>query len=152
MFQYLIAGFSYSQHTQSTPIILQLRRALLDNTCEKIIILLNSLFSSIPYHIFIKDREAYYHSLVFLLFRYLGQYIEAEVNTSNGRVDSVVTTDNYIYILEFKLDESADAAIEQIKQKNYAAKYQNQDKTIVGLGINFSSETKSVADWKQINL
>lgn len=152
MFQYLIAGFSYSQHTQSTPVILQLRQALMDNESEKIITLINSLFSSIPYHIFIKDREAYYHSLVFLLFRFLGQYIEAEVNTSNGRVDSVVTTDNFIYILEFKLDESADAAIQQIKQKNYAAKYQDQNKPIIGIGINFSSESKSVVDWKQIQL
>ena len=55
---------------------------------EKIITIINSLFKSIPSHIFIKEKEAYYHSIVFLVFQYLGQYIEAEVNTSDGRIDA----------------------------------------------------------------
>ena len=148
MLQYLVAGFSHGAYSQSTPIVLKLRKAFLANDYDKIIRIINSLFKSIPSHIFIKDKEAYYHSVVFLVFQYLGQFIEAEVNTSDGRIDAVVQTATHIYILEFKLDESADAAIQQIQTKGYADKYKNEDKEIVGLGINFSSVSKSVADWK----
>jgi len=151
MLQYLVAGFSNGAYSQSTPIVLKLRKAFLANNYNKIITIINSLFKSIPSHIFIKEKEAYYHSVVFLVFQYLGQFIEAEINTSDGRIDAVVQTDNHVYILEFKLDESADVAIQQIQEKGYTQKYQSLEKQIVGLGINFSSTTKSVEDWKTVN-
>ena len=70
------------------------------------------------------------------------------MNTSDGRIDAVVQTDTHVYILEFKLDESAEAAIQQIQNKGCGEKYQSLEKEIVGLGINFSSTTKSVESWK----
>ncbi|MEM8525933.1 MAG: AAA family ATPase [Bacteroidota bacterium] len=152
LWRYLIASLRNDEKTNSKPIVLQLRKAFLANNIEEIIKIINALFKSIPYQIFIKDKEAYYHSIVFLVFKYLGQYIEAEVNTSDGRIDAMVATDSHIYLLEFKLDESAAAAIAQIRQKNYAAKYQAQDKKILALGINFSSATKSVEAWELVEV
>ena len=151
MLQYLIAGFSKGSYAQSTPIVLKLRKAFLENNFEKIIGIINSLFKSIPSHIFIKDKEAYYHSVVFLVFQYLGQFIEAEVHTSDGRIDALVQTDSHIYVIEFKLDESADIALQQIQEKGYIDKYQQLDKHLVGVGINFSSSSKSVEGWKTKN-
>ncbi len=151
MLQYLVAGFNHGSYAKTTPIVINLRKAFLTNDVDKIISIINSLFKSIPSHIFIKEKEAYYHSVVFLVFQYLGQFIEAEINTSDGRIDAVVQTDTHIYVLEFKLDESADKAIQQIQTKAYLEKYKNQDKKLVGLGINFSSKTKSVSDWKMID-
>jgi len=60
----------------------------------------------------------------------------------------MVQTDTHIYVIEFKLDESADAAMQQIEAKNYVEKYRNNNKSIIGLGINFSSTSKSVAGWE----
>ena len=151
MLQYLVAGFNHGSYAKTTPIVVKLRKAFLTNDVDKIISIINSLFKSIPSHIFIKDKEAYYHSVVFLVFQYLGQFIEAEINTSDGRIDAVVHTDSHIYVVEFKLDESADKAIQQIQTKAYLQKYSNQDKKLVGLGINFSSQTKNVSDWKMID-
>ena len=148
MLQYLLAGFSNGAYSRSTPIVLKLRKAFLDNEYEQIINIINSLFKSIPSQIFIKEKEAYYHSVVFLVFQYLGQFIEAEVNTSNGRIDAVVQTDTHVYVLEFKLDESADVAMQQIQTKGYVDKYQSLDKQIIGFGINFSSSKKCVEGWK----
>ncbi len=71
------------------------------------------------------------------------------VHTSDGRMDAAVTTASHIYILEFKLDESAAAALKQIHEKAYADKYRLEGKTVVGVGINFSSKKKAVDDWKQ---
>ncbi|MEM1119413.1 MAG: PD-(D/E)XK nuclease domain-containing protein, partial [Bacteroidota bacterium] len=152
MLQHLVAGFNHGNYSQTTPIVLNLRKAFLANNHEGIINIINGLFKSIPAHIFIKEKEAYYHSVVFLVFQYLGLFIEAEVHTSDGRMDAVVQTDTHTYILEFKLDESAKAALQQIRTKDYASKYRGMDKTIIGFGINFNSERKNVDDWLAENL
>ena len=150
MLQYLVAGFSHGSYARTKPIVIRLRKAFIENDHAQIVSIINGLFKSIPSHIFIKDKEAYYHSIVFLVFQYLGQFIEAEVNTSDGRIDAVVQTDTHIYVLEFKLDESAAVAIEQIQEKDYAAKYQLSEKKVIGFGINFSSASKSVDDWEVV--
>lgn len=106
---------------------------------EQVIRIIQSIFKNIPSQIFIRKAEAYYHSLIYLVFFYLGQYIESEVNTNNGRLDCVVQTDAHIYILEFKLDQSADVALQQIKERGYAHKYAADSRPKVLLGINFSS-------------
>ncbi len=79
---------------------------------------------------------------------YLGEYIESEINTNNGRLDAVVKTTNYIYILEFKLDEDGQTALDQIKTKGYAEKYYADNREKILLGINFNSELRVVNDWK----
>jgi hypothetical protein len=58
-----------------------------------------------------------------------------------------VETDTHIYILEYKLNKSAKAALEQIKQKRYYEAYWNVGKPVVGVGVNFSSKTKNIKDW-----
>jgi len=151
LLRHLIGSYRNDSAAKTTPIVIKLRKAFLENDNNKIITIINSLFKSIPSHIFIKEKEAYYHSVVFLVFQYLGQFIDAEVNTSDGRIDAVVQTETHVYVLEFKLDESAEEAIQQIQTKGYAEKYQSLEKQIIGFGINFSSTTKSVEDWQTIN-
>jgi hypothetical protein len=119
----------------------------LRNDIPAVIEIIKTVFKKIPYQIFLQDREAYYHSLIYLTFFYLGQYSEAEVNESNGRVDCVVKTATHIYILEFKLDKTAQAAIAQIKARDYAGAFRDDPRPKVLVGINFSSELKSVDDW-----
>jgi PD-(D/E)XK nuclease superfamily len=84
---------------------------------------------------------------VHLYFRYLGLFINSEVHTSDGRMNAVVQTDTHIFIIEFKLDESAAIALQQIKDKKYADKYALDNKPIVSIGINFNSIKKSIDDW-----
>lgn len=148
MLQYLVAGFSHGSYAKTTPIVVHLQRAFVQAELEEVITIINGLFKSIPSHIFIKEKEAYYHSVVFLVFQYLGQFIEAEVNTSDGRIDAVVQTDTHVYVIEFKLDESAEAALAQIRDKGYPDKFKSTKKTLLALGINFSSEQKRVSEWK----
>ncbi|MEY4905789.1 MAG: hypothetical protein RLZZ292_3604 [Bacteroidota bacterium] len=98
------------------------------------------------YYIIDKKDEHFYHALVHIHFRYLGWFMESEVHTSNGRMDAVVKTDTHIYILEFKLDQTAKIALDQIKNKDYATKYALENKQIVGIGINFDMDNKTVDD------
>ncbi len=148
MYSYLIGAFRQEEPSLSTPMVVQLRHAFVANDLEQVISIIKTLFKNIPSQIFIAQAEAYYHSLIYLTFRYLGVYIESEVNESDARLDAVVQTDTRIYIFEFKLDRSADEALDQIREKGYADKYRHEDKTIVGVGVNFSSEDKTVGEWR----
>ena len=147
MLIFLMSEWAHVEPAYTTPMVVQLSDAFDDNDMPALIEVIKTMFKKIPYQIFIKDREAYYHSLIYLTFFYLGQYAEAEVNENNGRVDCVVKTATHIYILEFKLDKTAQVAMEQIKSRDYAGAFRDDQRPKVLVGINFSSELKSVDDW-----
>ena len=148
MLAYLIAEMRYDDTLSSTPTVVSLHRAFAANDLEQVIKLVKSIFKTIPSQIFIAKAEHYYHSLTYLVFHYLGLYTESEVNTNDGRLDCVVKTPTHIYVIEFKLDKSADEALQQIKDKGYAEKYRTDPRPKVLVGVNFSSEQKTVAEWK----
>lgn len=127
--------------------VIQLLEAFEDNDMALVIELLNTVFSKIPSHIFLQKQEAYYHSLIYLTFFYLGQYAEAEVNTNKGRMDCVVKTPTHIYILEFKRDKTAAEALAQIHNRAYAAAFSADARPKVLMGINFNSSLKAIDDW-----
>lgn len=147
MLMYLIGEFSHDEPALTTPMVVHLYRAFRANDMPQVIKLIKSIFKNIPYHIFIREAEAYYHSLIYLVFFYLGQYTQSEVSTNDGRLDCVVYSATHIYILEFKLDESAAIALQQIKARAYHEKYTADRRPKVLLGINFSSAKKTVDDW-----
>ena len=147
MLMYLIGEWSHSEPALSTPTVVYLYRAFLANDLPQVISLVKGVFKTIPSQIFIANAEAYYHSLIYLVFFYLGQYTHSEVNTNNGRIDCVVESPTHIYVLEFKLDESAAAALKQIKDRGYHEKYAADRRTKVLVGINFSSQQKTIDDW-----
>ena len=98
------------------------------------------LFAKIPNQIFKKKSEFYYHSILVVALQLLGCYIDAEVSINEGRIDAVVKTQKYIYIIEFKVDQSAGVAIEQIKEKGYHIPYLHDDRKILLMGVNFMSK------------
>ncbi|SEA47438.1 PD-(D/E)XK nuclease superfamily protein [Thiothrix caldifontis] len=147
LLEYMISNLRHEQTALGTPLVVHLHKAFQANDLEQVIEIIKSIFKKIPSQIFLKEAEAYYHSLIYLVFFYLGQYTEAEVNDSTGRIDCVVKTPTHIYIIEFKLNKSAKAALKQIKDKDYAGAYQTDPRLKVLLGINFSSKIKTVDDW-----
>ncbi len=104
---------------------------------------LSKFFANIPYDIQLKD-EKYYQSLFYAIFTLLGLTIEAEVRTNQDRIDCLLQTADTIYIIEFKLNDTKEAALKQIHTKQYAQKYQNGDKAIVLLGVEFDKESRNI--------
>ena len=147
LLRFMIGSFRQDEPALSTPIAIELYRAFSANDLEKVMRIIKSIFKNIPNPIFIANREHYYHSLIYLIFFLLGQHVECEINTNDGRLDAVLKTKERIYIIEFKLDESAKVALQQIKDKKYYEKYTMEERPIYLVGINFSSELKSVEDW-----
>jgi hypothetical protein len=128
------------------------KNAFLTNDVERVVKTINAMLKDVPSIILDGKQEHFYHALVHLHFRYLGWYLDSEVHTSDGRMDAVVKTDSHIYIIEFKIDQSAATAITQIKNKAYAKKYDTENKQIVAVGISFDTEKKCVGDWAIENL
>jgi len=71
-----------------------------------------------------------------------------ERHTTDGRMDMIVKTAEYIYIIEFKLDKSAEEALQQIEDKLYAKPFECDSRFLYKIGVNFSSKTRRIDDWK----
>ena len=109
---------------------------------------LSSIFASIPYYELVFDRESAWHSGFVCMMNIVGADIIPESATNKGRIDCVLKCPGDIYIIEFKFNQSAEEAIEQIKENKYYEPYMKEKKTIHLLGINFSTEEKNIIEWK----
>ncbi|MDY5498556.1 MAG: PD-(D/E)XK nuclease domain-containing protein, partial [Sphaerochaetaceae bacterium] len=114
--------------------------------------ILASFFAGIPY-MDGRRKEADYALVVAALARLMRRQVGAvvvEERTSEGRIDLSVEAGEHVYVMEFKADKSAEAALRQIKEKRYADKFRlEKGKTIHLLGIAFSSTGHTVQDWKE---
>ena len=108
---------------------------------------LQSMFSDSDYQI-TGNMEKYFQNSMYLVFKMMGFFTEVERNTSRGRMDILLKTKDYIYILELKLDKSADEALCQINDKGYAEPFKSDGRHIYKIGVNFSTETRSIDGWK----
>ena len=98
------------------------------------------------------NYEGHYQQLFYIIFSLFGMYVDVEVHTPRGRVDIVMHTAKTLYIIELKLDASSEAAMRQIDLKDYPSRFTFSGLPIVKVGINFSSEERTITDWKIENL
>jgi hypothetical protein len=126
-----------------------LRQALFSGNMERFAYYLQMLFSGIPYLMHNK-KESYYHSLLHVVCALLGSDVSSEIMTSVGRIDMVVSLSKMMYVIELKLDKTADEALAQIKEKRYAEKYGVSGKSMTLVGLNFEYKTKTVTVQSEI--
>ena len=112
---------------------------------------LKIFFASIPYDMHV-SKEKYYQTVFYVTAKLIGLDAQLEVTTNIGRIDMVVTTDNYVYIFEFKVDSSAEEALNQIKDKKYFEKYLDQKKKLTLVGVNFDTKERNISEWKTLSL
>ncbi|MDR0891144.1 MAG: ATP-binding protein [Mediterranea sp.] len=108
---------------------------------------LRAFFADTPYELAGGDLEVHYQNILFILFRLTGFYAQVEYRTSNGRVDLVVQTDHYIYIMEFKLHSTAEEAMRQIEEKQYALPFSADPRKLFKIGVSFDEKTRNVGEW-----
>ena len=106
-----------------------------------------SFFASIPYDLENKT-EKHYQTIFYLLFRLMGQYVDAEVKSAIGRADVVVRLADAVYMFEFKYDGSPEEALAQIDSKQYAIPFHADGRKVFKIGVNFDSATRTIGDWK----
>jgi len=126
--------------------IAKFMRELKSGDVEAFMERLKIFFSGIPYELS-DDTECHYQVIFHVVFTLLGQFIRSEVRSSRGRADAVVHTPTAIYVFEFKLDGTADAALKQIDEKGYLIPYTLDGRKLVKVGVNFSKETRNIDEY-----
>lgn len=107
---------------------------------------LQSFFADTPYEM-IRDLELHYQNVLFIVFKLVGFYVKVEYHTSEGRVDLVLQTDRFIYVMEFKLNGTAEEALRQINEKQYARPFDTDGRNLFKVGVNFSKKSRNIEKW-----
>ena len=149
----MVASDYLKSRTDSGSWTLDVIDALEAGDLEQFRKLLTSFLADIPYSMRRKEtereRERYFHYTFYLLMRMVSCYtVYTEKQQSEGRVDCIVETPGYIYIFEFKLDGTADEALQQIEDKGYARPYEADTRKLFKVGTVFSSETGTISEFK----
>lgn len=107
---------------------------------------MKAFFADTSYQV-VGNAELYFQNAMYLVFKIMGFYTQVERPTSDGRIDAIIQTPDYIYIIECKLDRTAEEALRQINDSNYAAPFAMDKRRIYKIGVNFSSQTRGVEQW-----
>ena len=109
---------------------------------------LNSLVATIPYDHWNAGTESIFTVVTFLAFKLAGIDVHTEVHNNKGRCDVLAMTDRYIYVIELKLDGTAEEALQQIKDKGYLQPYAADTRKKLAVGITFCSEKREVSQYQ----
>ena len=132
---------------QSTNFALRFRTAIVNDDVDTAMEALQVFLAGFPYDIH-HNRESYFQAIIYTVFVTLNFTIHAEARTANGRIDLLVSTSKSIFVMELKLNQNPEAAIAQIDSKDYALPYKHDGRKIVKVGINFSTEKRTIVEWK----
>jgi hypothetical protein len=150
----------------ASSLVFSVQDAILANDLEKFFSLLKSYFASIPYDLIPKKdlNEKYFQLIFYLLMRVSSFRVNTEDRTNLGRIDLVLESDTDVYIFELKVNSSATAALEQIKEKKYYEKYLHipvvkldsssetaikdaLEKAVHIIGLNLSLEERNITEY-----
>lgn len=145
-FSLLLPIYMRNRNEDTRRMVNKLVDSLEDGLPDDFMKTLQAFFAGISYRMRMED-ENNFHNAFLVLTSLLGIDTDAEVETSDGRIDMVLRTDDYIFIVELKFDSTARAALEQINEKQYALKYANDPRQTIKIGANFSSKTRRIQEW-----
>ena len=116
---------------------------------------LKALIADVPYSnkkLASMDMEERYRLIMSTIFNAIGCRVEVEKMIATGRIDMVVETTNFIYVLELKLSNNGgvDAATEQMKAKQYAEPFKADKRKVIALAIELDDMGKGLVDWKEV--
>ena len=143
---FLVPYYTYSKSANNATIIGSFVKSLERGDVERFMELLQSFMADIPYEL-VRNLEVHYQNAIYIITKLMGLYVQAEYRTSRGRIDLLVGTDKYVYIIELKLDGSAEEALAQINEKGYALPFAVDGREIVKIGANITSETRNLERW-----
>ena len=144
--EFLLPWYTSLDGTESQAIIKKLVRDIRSGDVDAFMTRLQSFMADTPYEL-IRDRELHYQNVLFIVFKLLGFYVRAEYHTSRGSIDTVLQTDRFVYVMEFKLEGSAEEALRQIEDRQYAAPFATDSRETILVGVNFSAQARNIDRW-----
>ena len=143
----LLEGYVGRERDEAVTTVAFLSRAIIQDKMDEALRLLRTFLSTVPY-CDNTDYEGHYQQMLYVIFSLMGKFVDVEIRTPRGRVDIVIRTATKLYLLELKLDKSADEAMHQIDLKNYPERFALCGLPIVKVGINFDKEKRTLGEWR----
>ena len=144
--EFLLPYYTYCQTSAQKTIVRDFVLSLRGGDADKFMLLMQSLLADTPYEL-IRELENHYQNVMYIITKLMGFYVQAEYRTSRGRIDLLIGTDKYIYIIELKFEGSAEEAMHQILTKDYALPFTTDGREIIRIGANVSKETRNIEEW-----
>lgn len=145
--RYLLPFYTSVQAVDTAFLIQRFVKDIRKGDVDSFLSRLQSFFADTPYEL-IRNLEVHYQNVLFIVFKLVGFYTQVEYRTSRGRIDLVLQTDRYIYVMEFKLNGTAEEALQQIEDKQYALPFASDTRILFKIGVSFDNETRNMAEWK----
>lgn len=136
-----------SPDMSGTTLIYQLWHSITEGNPKSFMQILSSLFANTSYQIQGETEKDFQYAM-YIISALLGEYVQVERTTSNGRIDLIIQTKEFIYIFELKVNADADVALRQIAEKGYARPFEGDSRKLFKIGVNFSTATRRIEDWK----
>ena len=149
-FAKFMAVYYHNENRNGGFVISKFVLALENGQTEDFMTLLQTFYSDNDYQL-VGKLEVYFQNSLMVLFKLMGFYVQVERHTSRGRMDVIIQTKDYVYILELKVDKEPDEALQQIEEKKYAAPFATDPRKLFKIGVCFSSEERGIKDWKTIS-
>lgn len=147
-FNSLLEDFAQIKPTDISQSTARVQESLRSHQIQQFVEIINSHFAKISYQLFAKAHEGFYSAIFLTFLERSGIKTSAEVSTNIGRIDLAAELQDLIFVFEFKLDQSADIAFKQVDAKKYKERYSHTEKNILVIGINFSSKSRNISEWK----
>lgn len=144
--KFLLPHYVYCQQSQQATLVSKFVTSLRNGDAHHFMQLMQSLMADTPYEL-IRELENHYQNVIYIITKLMGFYVQAEYRTSRGRIDLLIGTDQYIYIIELKFDGSAEEALAQINNKDYALPFKTDDRQLIKIGANVSKDTRNIDEW-----
>lgn len=146
-FSYLLPCYVNCKGATPNKVVADIIRGFIQGRPEAAMTAMQTYFAGITYKLKM-DNENNFHNAFFLLTDLIGLNASTEVSTSDGSIDILIQTPRYIYIIELKYDHSAEDALRQIDEKNYARPYRTDSRKLFKIGVNFSSKSRCIENWR----
>lgn len=146
IFKVLIPYYVNVKRGGSEATVRKIINNILNGKPEDMMKALQAYFAGIPYDLKMEDENNFQNAF-YILTSLIGIKTYAEVRTSEGRIDILIETHKYVYIIKLKYNGSAEEAIMQIDAKNYTRKHNSEERKVFKIGVNFSSKTRCIEDW-----
>ena len=146
-FRFLVPYYTSQQKSSVKGILNKMTSAVRGGRPDELLQVIQTMLAGRSYMVAGADKEKDFQNTLYLIFILLGYNVQVEQATSQGRIDITIQTKDYIYIIELKLDKTAEEALRQIKDNQYARPFQTDKRKLYLIGVNFSSETRTVEKW-----
>ena len=148
---YLVRYYTPSRTDSGMMLVTRMLRDLRSGNAEGFMQRLEALFAKTSYQIQ-GDSEKDFQYAMYLILELMGEYADVEKATSNGRIDVLIQTGEYIYLIEIKINDTVEAALQQIEEKAYARRFADDKRPLFKIGVRFSTEKRCIDDWKVVKV